>query len=333
MASVDSAAPPQFGLASPLARFALLFGLATGVAFGIQSDVAPGGPLSVFVYLLLLGGVLLGTSRSTGESNASLLVIVCLVAGTLTLVLADHIGELWPHAFAFYMLLLLVPRGRPVLFLVTSFIFFYITIVWSLSVGLTIAATAQVLTLPVLASMAAWTWLAIGEYFTRRELRAQRRRETALLRLSVEREAERAHRYEMERIATIVDPVLMLIASGVELDEPSLRDIRVVEADVRDLIRSPGLHHPVLMRSIHQARQRGVAVLLLGGEGTDRRLRETAAENLTRFVDRIDGGRLTIRMAPPHRAEAFSAVHDDGSRIERIVLDADGHRLNNASVR
>ena len=76
----------------------------------------------------------------------------------------------------------------------------------------------------------------------------------------------------MERIARMAVPSLALIASGAPLDDDSRREIRVAEGQVRDHIRAPGLCHPALVRSVAEARRRGVRVLLLGGTSEARAL-------------------------------------------------------------
>ncbi len=327
MAALTTRSFARSGLVSKPARRALLVALAVGIAYGLQSDLVPGGLAGAIVYGLLLAGVLIVTSHGPGAlpyRQAALLLAISFGAMSLTLALAAGPRELWPYTFAFYLIMLLVPRGRAALSLGASLAYLVISLSWAEARGLGPGDTAYMLTLPTLASLASWVWFWANGYFGRREMIARTEIEVSRLRTAAEEEAEGEYRAEMERIARMAVPSLALIASGAPLDDDSRREIRVAEGQVRDHIRAPGLCHPALVRSVAEARRRGVRVLLLGGTDRDTGLAEAVAARLCGLVDGVRTGSITIRKAPPGRAEAYSALIETPAGVHRVTLDAAG---------
>jgi len=320
----------RFGLVSRPARYALLAGLAVGIAYGLHSDLVPGDRFGVVVYGLLLVGVIIVTSHGPGVlpyRQTLLLLVVCFSAVGLTLALAAGPQGLWASTYAFYLLALLVSRGRPALSLGASIAFFAINLAWADAHGLGPGETAYMLTLPVLASLAVWVWFWANGYFGRREMRAQAELEAVRLKIAAEEEAEHGYRAEMDRIAQMAEPVLARIAAGETVDEGSRREIRAAEGQVRDYIRAPGLCHPALVGAVAAARRRGVRVLLLGGADRGAVLPEPVAMRLCELVDRVETGSVTIRMAPPGRSEAYTVLVESEFRVRRVALDPAGATL------
>ena len=101
-----------------------------------------------------------------------------------------------------------------------------------------------------------------------------------------------------------------------------MRDARLLEAQLRDGIRAPGLDDPAVRAAAWQARRRGVSVLLLDdGDGS------RAPGELTRLADVVvsvladaTDGRVTARILPPGRELLATVTIDSTERSERIEV-------------
>ena len=148
-------------------------------------------------------------------------------------------------------------------------------------------------------------------------LRRQARRESTAITVRAVRDQQLA------RLDDRVRPLLEAMASGDRLDDRRLAQVRLVEAQLRDRIRAPGLDVPDVCDAVWAARARGVRVILLDdGRETDEdtrarllaRVRAAAVEVLDSAVD---GCEVTVRIAPAGREIAATvAVACDGA-VER----------------
>ena len=123
-------------------------------------------------------------------------------------------------------------------------------------------------------------------------------------------------------------PILTRIAEREEFTDDEVAVARLIEAQLRDGIRAPGLDHPRVRDAAWQARRRGVTVLLLddGGLAADGEDTEAArrrlADAVARVLDETSDGRVTVRIQPPGRAVLASVSVVGTSRVERVDFDA-----------
>jgi hypothetical protein len=122
-----------------------------------------------------------------------------------------------------------------------------------------------------------------------------------------------------------------LVNDGPPVDARSKRGYATAEALLRDGVRGRSLMTPRIAAASTSARERGVEVTLLDDRGQGLttgdamvRLSEIVVEQL----DGIDGGSVTVRLAPMGRRVAVSIVTADATAHPRIELDDDGRRLS-----
>ncbi|WP_247601542.1 hypothetical protein [Gordonia paraffinivorans] len=141
---------------------------------------------------------------------------------------------------------------------------------------------------------------------------------------------ERSRRLEV--LDHLARPILTRIAERREFGADDVETARLIEAQLRDGIRAPGLDLPEIREAAWRARRRGVHVVLLDDGGLSavgqaesvlgrRRLAATVAV----LLDATRRGRVTVRVHPPGRAVlATMAVDaDDGTYL--VELDLAGH--------
>lgn len=137
---------------------------------------------------------------------------------------------------------------------------------------------------------------------------------------SLERRSQLAY---LDRTAR---PMLELLAAGA-LTADQMRECRLLEAELRDRLRAPGLADPALVRAARDARARGVALTLLDDSGSDPaapHVREAIVETAVVELDSVQEGKVTVRMLPPGRGCAATIVIIEPDTYRRIEIDAAG---------
>lgn len=147
---------------------------------------------------------------------------------------------------------------------------------------------------------------------------------------SLERDAQLR---ELDRLAR---PLLDRIAAGDDLDDADRLACRLLEAQLRDRLRAPGLDLPAIADAARSARARGVEVVLLDDSGGADALDEAAR---TRVVDAVVGaldstrtGDVRVRLLPPGRAAVASVIVRDDAGVTRLDLDGTGRRMHRATA-
>ncbi|MBU3062142.1 hypothetical protein KO481_11470 [Nocardia sp. NEAU-G5] len=138
---------------------------------------------------------------------------------------------------------------------------------------------------------------------------------------SLERRSQLAY---LDRTAR---PVLEFLAAGGAPTADQVRECRLLEAEIRDRLRAPGLAVPALVRAAREARARGVALTLLddGGMGSVApRVRETIVKTAVAELDSVTEGRVTVRVLPPGRGSIATIVSVEPDTYRRIEIDAAG---------
>ncbi|WP_341359509.1 hypothetical protein V5H98_17600 [Georgenia sp. M64] len=141
------------------------------------------------------------------------------------------------------------------------------------------------------------------------------------------RAAERdRHQAELDHATR---PVLERLAAGDPLSAEERARLAVLEADLRDRLRSPVLAAPVLARAVTQARRRGVRVQLLddgalSGAGADEL--DAALGPVAQIVAGIDAGEVVVRILPRGRPDLVTVVVEGPQGWRRTTFAADGSR-------
>jgi hypothetical protein len=142
----------------------------------------------------------------------------------------------------------------------------------------------------------------------------------------VERDAQLR---ELDRLAR---PLLDRIAAGDDLDDADRLACRLLEAQLRDRLRAPGLDEPAIADAARSARARGVEVVLLDDSGGSADLDDTARARVSSAVvaalESTRSGDVRVRLLPPGRAAAASVIVRDGPDVQRLDLDETGRQMH-----
>lgn len=130
-------------------------------------------------------------------------------------------------------------------------------------------------------------------------------------------------------------PLLDRIASGVRLDDDVARECSLVEAQLRDRIRAPGLDSPAVVAAVWEARGRGVKVLLLDdrdpgerGNGRQEWLDHVRDAAVAALGEARSSGAVTVRLLPRGRDTLATVTVVEGDRVRRAEFGPDGRGLS-----
>lgn len=136
---------------------------------------------------------------------------------------------------------------------------------------------------------------------------------------------------ERERQLALLDrqarPLLEQVAAAHDFTPDEVIRARLVEAGLRDGIRAPAWQSARVRAAVWQARQRGVAVVLLddGGLADAPALQSRLDELLIAELAAMGSGRVTARVMPPERPARASIVLTDRSGVRRYVCAQNGY--------
>ena len=147
------------------------------------------------------------------------------------------------------------------------------------------------------------------------------------------RAAERG-RYQAE-LDHATRPVLERLAAGESLTAPERAELAVLEAELRDRLRSTVLATPVLARAATTARRRGVRVELLDDgslAGSDTDELDAVLGPVAQILAGVDAGEVVVRILPPGRPDLVTVVVDGPQGWRRTTFAADGTRRSTGEV-
>ncbi|ACY22927.1 hypothetical protein Gbro_3746 [Gordonia bronchialis DSM 43247] len=242
----------------------------------------------------------------------------------------DHVMQTGPPLGAsVIMLAFLAVRGRPLAAWLASGAISVISTLWAAHAGMG-AAWGFAITVSGYAIMIMGSLFSVmlrpmtREIYALRSANADRvAREAAVAATTDFREQQLM---EFERRAR---PTLTAIIERREFSDSEVRDARLLEAQLRDGIRAPGLDDPVVRAAAWQARRRGVTVVLLDdgalvaatdGSTIGDRLNEVVVSALAQAT----AGRVTARVLPPGRDLLATITIDAADHAERIEVGLDG---------
>lgn len=328
------------GLGTRPARYALIavwvLGLTNGFITGLVAR-----PADLLAYLIALLGVLVLTGRGDDILPPTAAALVVVASG-LTVALALWTVPIatgpWLVDFASYLLGLLIARGNRLAGTVGAVAGLLVVLVAATAQPADPVAVAELLTVPALAVAAGVLWRMVLRQIVRQERAHRTQAARAARDIRIAREATERHRAELQTIHDQAGPLLRAIADGDPLDPQTQHRLTVVEATVRDRIRSPGLAHPDLVSAVARCRRAGVRVLLLGAADNlpddpaavrpGRELSDELAAAVGMLIAPVTDGSITIRAIPAGRDGAVSVLVAGSAGTERALLAADGTVLH-----
>ncbi len=330
MVAVTGRATGAAGLGTRGARATMATVWLLAVAWGLGTrGLAAVSVVDVAAYLcLLLGGIVLTspTDEPLRPPQVALVAVCSVLTFGLTLLGQAPSGDSFLANLGAYLSALLIVRGNPVLGGIGATAIILAGVWWAESTGAPPATAVDLLAIPVVAFVVGFLWRRLLTGIVRMVGVHNDEAARSALRAEALAEAAETNRREIAEVRRRVAPLLQRMARGEPLDAAGRVDLRVTEGAIRDWLRAPDLQDPALAAAIADLRRTGVHVLVLGAD--DEPLEPVLADALTAVVANAEGSRVTIRAIPSGRRARASVVVEDGDRVERTMIDADGRIIN-----
>ncbi|MGZ8177006.1 hypothetical protein ACXVUM_03680 [Williamsia sp. SKLECPSW1] len=141
---------------------------------------------------------------------------------------------------------------------------------------------------------------------------------------------------QLGELDRLVRPMLDRIAAGDVLDDDDRTVCRLLEAQLRDRLRAPGLDVPAVADAARAARARGVEVVLLddsrGPDALDPAVWERVVGIVVETLDGAGSGDVRVRLLPSGRAAIASVTVRDEAGGRRLDLDETGQKMRRATA-
>ncbi len=320
---------PDIGVVSGIGtlggRVTFLVGWLGGLAWVVLAwPSLPQPGLVVFAAIWMLIAIVVGTRPSVGIPTWGVPILALTPVITSTALLLQwhqiHGEELWLLQLGADVGAMLALRGRVKMALAGG-LFQVLAVLWLTARIGVVAEGAALLMIPLI-TLTAGILLHRG---LTRSLQANLSYRDAEARAQVARRAARqaAERAEawLAQLSELAQPCLDELSLG-QSSNPALRErCRNTAAAIRDLLRAPSLADGRLAAASADARARGVRVELFDDGHTLTPLRPATLEQLAEALGALPSGRATVRVLPPGRAKAVTAVLDDGTDVARLEFD------------
>lgn len=306
------------GLGTKAARWGLLLVWVGGLAFGLLNSAFQNHPMCAIVayfcvlasmfFLTTPGSLPLTLARSILTSTLALAAVVITLAENTELGLG-----LWLVDIGIYLIALLIVRGNPVVAGSMGAVALILILAWSLEHDLSANDRIALLIQPVLALLVGVLWLSTSHWVGRTSRALRNHTAIAQMRAQATEEANEARDHVLDEIRSGVDPLLKRIAQGTELTASDQLEASILEAGIRDRIRSPDIATPSVEFAAREARRRGVDVVILGlPETLEQSPDSPASVEIAAVISGIRSGRVTIRRLPAGRESyATVVIHPD----------------------
>ncbi|OJX70970.1 MAG: hypothetical protein BGO95_11595 [Micrococcales bacterium 73-13] len=334
MADVTAAGSGGAGLGTPGARWAFCAVWALGVlSEGIGATWGPPSAWRLLGYATALVGVLVTTTpgdRTLDRPRAVVVDLAMLASVGALLASGPEVERIWLFDFASYLGALLVARGNVIAGAAGSAVVILGGAGWGLAVAGPGPGVVGLVVTPIMALVVGFIWRAVLRRIVAQERLHRTEAARAELSAQLADEAAAADRRDLAEIGEEAGPLLARLAEGLPINERWRREIEVVEAGIRDRVRSPWLLGPALDATIADRRRAGLDVVLLGERpGPRQRIGGRLGTVLHDIVVGAERGSVTIRAVPPGRAAAVSVLLDDGETAPRLLLlDEDGQAVS-----
>lgn len=295
------------GLGTKAARWGLLAVWIGGVAFGLINFVFQTHPVSaIFAYLCVLASMFFLTTPGTMPltfARSILTSSLALTAVVVTLCINTELGlGLWCVDIGIYLIALLIVRGNPAVAGTIGALALGAILVWSIVRDVSAADRTQLLVEPLLALLVGVLWLATSHWVGRTSRALHNSAAVAQMQARATEEANSAQDLVLDQIHSGVAPLLNRITQGTELTVSDRLEASVLEAGIRDRLRSPDIATPAVELAAREARLRGVDVVILGiPESLEQSQESASSVNIASVISGIRSGRVTIRRLPAGR--------------------------------
>ncbi|MDH3024085.1 hypothetical protein QEN35_06750 [Gordonia alkanivorans] len=344
---LDETTGNLFGLGSPLLIKALaIFGgiyviVMIGAGWQIRSVATWAALAAGFALFVAAAAILMRYGRSTLPQRTAAVVTTLTVAGATT--------SFWSLPLDTYLTLQTTPVTSAMTIILAMVVLYrrpWFAWVGALcatglaavggemiGIGYAVGAGNTLFCYPVLVLATLFGLMAIPMPDRLRSLREQAFAQAAEEAATAAAASER--RSQLQRLDAGARPILEQIAEGHAFGPDEARDVRLMEAQLRDIIRAPGWDSPEVGESVWGVRRRGVSVRLLDDGALDEfgiddkqsrgnLARRILVDELTAIEATADQGSLTARILPVGREVLASIVVDVGPRMRRVEIYADG---------
>ncbi|PYE20159.1 hypothetical protein DFR67_102297 [Williamsia limnetica] len=131
----------------------------------------------------------------------------------------------------------------------------------------------------------------------------------------------------LTQLDQLTRPLLERLAGYGYLTDDDRTSAGLLEAHLRDTLRAPTLTTPEISCAVHQARSRGVEVVMLDDHGLDDVPTDLRDELLGRVLDALtaaSSGTITIRILPPRRDALLTILHRTPEVSRRLEFGLSG---------
>lgn len=228
----------------------------------------------------------------------------------LSLSITEPTGSgLWTVDLGSYVFALLIVRGHPRVGSAVGTLAVAVIFGWSVLQGFGPGEALLIVGRPLMALLVGFVWLRVLQRIAERSRMFNDDSTRAAFEARVTEQAIAQSQHDVALIARRSAPLFERIASQPALSQVDRDEARVLEAELRDWLRSPDLVAPVVAVAAALARKRGVEVVLLGSPESRERATDTPVFcRIAELIDTVECGRVTVRR-----------VADDRSRITLLV--------------
>ena len=325
------------GLATPGARRALLYVVATGAAQVALLWPVLARPWLVVVALAATAAaaVLLTAPTSDPLALRAAVPVAALPAVNAACALPQldpsHPERVWVLAISGCLGGLLAVRGRVLLPWVGAATAVAVVTAWAIAHG---AGPGEPVSIALLftglvAAGALWRRMLDRHVATVRSHRSDEAR--TMLAEAATRDAVATAEAELHAIGREAAPLLRRIAAGGTLTPAERAEVRLLEARLRDRVRAKALAREPVAEACDRARRNGTDVLLLDDGGGAGELPPQLLERVAGLVGGVAHGRVTVRVLPPGRDALVTVLVDQGGRVRAEVLGPAGTIVRSTS--
>lgn len=221
----------------------------------------------------------------------------------LTLAITEHTGSgLWTVDLGSYVFALLVVRGHTRVGGGAGALAVAIILGWSWLQGIGPSETLLIVGRPLTSLVVGFVWLHVLQRIAERSRILDDDSARAKFEAQVIEQATAQSQREIAEIERRTAPLFERIAGLPTLSQADRDEARVLEAELRDWLRSPDLAAPAVSLAAALARGRGVEVVLLGApESSERAVNSPVFHRIAELINTVESGRVTVRRAADDR--------------------------------
>lgn len=209
---------------------------------------------------------------------------------------------LWAVDLGSYVFALLIVRGHPRVGGIAGSLAIAVILSWSVLRAPGLHETLLTIGHPIVSLIVGFVWLHALQRIADRSRRLGDESARAAFEAQVVEEAIAQSQREIAAIEARTAPLFARIASEAALSQDDRDEARVLEAELRDWLRSPDLAVAAVAAAAASARGRGVEVVLLGSPNPgDRAISASILVRIAELIGSAEHGRVTVRRSASAR--------------------------------